>query len=108
MAPLPTPPTAPEAEFSPAVLAQLRRLQARYAADNQDLAAYLEGLYHADYVSYWDYIELDTLLSLQRPLTKFRTRRYLSSTTRLRSCISSSACTSMSSWATCRSPRWAK
>lgn len=71
MAPSPTPPATPEAGFSPAVLAQLRRLQARYAADNQDLAAYLEGLYHADYVNYWDYIGLDTLLSLQRPLTKF-------------------------------------
>jgi hypothetical protein len=60
--------TAPLAadEFSPAVLAQLRRLQQRYAADGQDLAAYLEGLYHADYINYWDYIELDTLLSLQR------------------------------------------
>ena len=58
-----------EEEFSPAVLAQLRRLQQKYAADGQDLAAYLEGLYYADYVNYWDYIELDTLLSLQRPLT---------------------------------------
>ncbi len=61
--------TTPEGEFSPAVLEQLRRLQAKYAADGQDLAAYLEGLYHADYVNYWDYISLDTLLSLQRPLT---------------------------------------
>ena len=58
------------ADFSPAVLAQLARLQAKYAADGQDLAAYLEGLYHADYVNYWDYIQLETLLSLQRPLTK--------------------------------------
>ncbi|AWM31833.1 tryptophan 2,3-dioxygenase family protein [Hymenobacter nivis] len=62
-------------EFSPAVLAQLRRLQSKYAADGQDLAAYLEGLYHADYVNYWDYIELDTLLSLQRPLTKLPDER---------------------------------
>ncbi|KUG08891.1 tryptophan 2,3-dioxygenase family protein [Solirubrum puertoriconensis] len=60
-----------EEEFSPAVLTQLRRLQEKYTADGQDLAAYLEGLYHADYVNYWDYIELDTLLSLQRPLTNF-------------------------------------
>jgi len=65
------PATSPSAEFPPEVLAQLRRLQARYAADNQDLAAYLEGLLHARYVNYWDYIELDTLLSLQRPLTDF-------------------------------------
>ena len=59
----------PIEEFAPAVLVQLRRLAQKYAADGQDLAAYLEGLYHARYVTYWDYIELDTLLSLQRPLT---------------------------------------
>lgn len=64
-APLPT-----AADFPPAVLAQLARLQAKYAADGQDLAAYLEGLYHTDYVNYWDYIQLETLLSLQRPLTR--------------------------------------
>jgi len=62
-------------EFSPAVLTQLRRLQEKYAADGQDLAAYLEGLYRVDYVNYWDYIELDTLLSLQRPLTKLPDER---------------------------------
>ncbi|WP_400190873.1 tryptophan 2,3-dioxygenase family protein [Hymenobacter sp. B81] len=62
-------------EFAPAVYTQLRRLQEKYAADGQDLAAYLEGLYHADYVNYWDYIELDTLLSLQRPLTRIPDER---------------------------------
>ena len=62
-------------EFSPAVLTQLRRLQEKYAPDGQDLAAYLEGLYHAKYVNYWDYIELDTLLSLQRPLTNWPDER---------------------------------
>ncbi len=67
-------PLAPD-EFPPAVLAQLRRLRDKYAADGQDLAAYLEGLYRADYVNYWDYIELDTLLSLQRPLTKLPDER---------------------------------
>lgn len=62
-------------EFSPAVLTQLRRLQEKYAADGQDLAGYLEGLYYADYVNYWDYIELDTLLTLQRPLTNIPDER---------------------------------
>ncbi|MDU0370053.1 tryptophan 2,3-dioxygenase family protein [Hymenobacter endophyticus] len=59
----------PEFQPSPAVLEQLQRLQQRYAADDQDLAAYLEGLYHTRYLGYWDYIQLETLLSLQRPLT---------------------------------------
>lgn len=67
--------TSPPDEFPPAVLEQLRRLQHKYAADGQDLAAYLEGLFHADYVNYWDYINLDTLLSLQRPLTKIPDER---------------------------------
>ncbi len=67
--------TATPDEFSPAVYAQLRRLQVRYAADGQDLAAYLEGLCNADYVNYWDYIELESLLSLQRPLTKLPDER---------------------------------
>jgi tryptophan 2,3-dioxygenase len=40
-------------------LTQLRGCK-KYAADGQDLAAYLEGLYYADYINYWDYIELDT------------------------------------------------
>ncbi|WP_317169650.1 tryptophan 2,3-dioxygenase family protein [Hymenobacter sp. BT18] len=65
----------PSDEFAPAVLEQLRRLQQKYAADGQDLAGYLEGLYYADYVNYWDYIELDTLLSLQRPLTQIPDER---------------------------------
>ena len=63
-----TPPPT-HVEFSPHVVAQLRRLQEKYAPDGQDLGAYLEGLVHAKYVNYWDYVELDTLLSLQRPLT---------------------------------------
>ena len=37
----------------------------------QDLASYLDGLLHADYLTYWDYINLDTLLSLQQPRTPF-------------------------------------
>ena len=55
--------------FAPAILEKLAALQAKYAATGQDLAAYLDGLLHADYLSYWDYIHLDTLLSLQTPRT---------------------------------------
>lgn len=55
--------------FKPEVLDQLRRLEAKYVPLGQDLAAYLEGLYYTDYLNYWDYIHLDTLLSLQNPRT---------------------------------------
>ncbi len=55
--------------FEPKVLEQLKKLEEKYAALGQDLAAYLEGLYRSDFLNYWDYIHLDTLLSLQTPRT---------------------------------------
>jgi len=36
----------------------------------QDIESYLDGLLYADYLTYWDYIHLDTLLSLQTPKTQ--------------------------------------
>lgn len=47
----------------------LKRLQEKYAVSGQDLNSYLEGLLHMDYLKYWDYIHLETLLSLQHPIT---------------------------------------
>lgn len=58
-------------KFDPIILQKLRLLQNKYAAMGQDLNAYLDGLLHADYLTYWDYINLDTLLSLQNPVTPF-------------------------------------
>lgn len=55
--------------IKPEVLEQLKRLEEKYASQGQDLAAYLEGLFYADFTNYWDYIHLDTLLSLQTPRT---------------------------------------
>jgi tryptophan 2,3-dioxygenase len=37
----------------------------------QDLSSYLDGLLYSDYLTYWDYIHLDTLLSLQSTETSF-------------------------------------
>src|SRR5260370_10226493 len=50
---------------------QLRKLQQKYDVMGQDLSSYLDGLLHSDYLTYWDYIHLDTLLSLQTPKTHF-------------------------------------
>ncbi len=47
------------------------RLRQKYALTGQDLSSYLEGLLHARYLTYWDYLHLDTLLSLQQPRTDF-------------------------------------
>jgi tryptophan 2,3-dioxygenase len=50
---------------------QVKKLQQKYAVMGQDLSSYLDGLLYADYLTYWDYIHLDTLLSLQSPKTHF-------------------------------------
>src|SRR6476661_688657 len=50
---------------------RLEMLQQKYAALGQDMVSYLDGLLYADYLTYWDYIHLDTLLSLQTPKTHF-------------------------------------
>ncbi|MCS6968274.1 MAG: tryptophan 2,3-dioxygenase family protein [Cytophagales bacterium] len=50
---------------------QVRQLGAKYEAMGQDLSSYLDGLLYANYLTYWDYIHLDTLLSLQNPRTDF-------------------------------------
>ena len=50
---------------------RLQQLQEKYAVMGQDLRSYLDGLLHADYLTYWDYVHLDTLLSLQSPRTPF-------------------------------------
>jgi tryptophan 2,3-dioxygenase len=57
--------------FSPEIEQRLEQLQEKYEAMGQDMVSYLDGLLHADFLTYWDYIHLDTLLSLQNPKTPF-------------------------------------
>lgn len=56
-------------KFTHEILDRLDLLEAKYTAMGQDMLSYLDGLLHADYLTYWDYIHLDTLLSLQNPRT---------------------------------------
>ena len=58
-------------EITPEIQSKLEQLSDKYAALGQDLNSYLEGLLHADVTKYWDYIELDTLLSIQKPKTSY-------------------------------------
>ncbi len=58
-------------QFTPEITERLALLQQKYEAMGQDMASYLDGLLHADFLTYWDYIHLDTLLSLQSPKTPF-------------------------------------
>ncbi|GAB3552479.1 tryptophan 2,3-dioxygenase family protein [Spirosoma fluminis] len=50
---------------------KLNQLEQKFAAMGQDMASYLEGLLQADYLTYWDYVHLETLLSLQTPKTTY-------------------------------------
>ncbi|SDH31842.1 tryptophan 2,3-dioxygenase [Pedobacter terrae] len=56
-------------DFTPEIKDKLHQLQEKYTAMGQDMASYLDGLLYADFLTYWDYIHLDTLLSLQSPKT---------------------------------------
>jgi tryptophan 2,3-dioxygenase len=57
--------------ITPEIESRLALLQEKYEAMGQDMVSYLDGLLHADFLTYWDYIHLDTLLSLQSPKTPF-------------------------------------
>src|SRR6201997_5813572 len=57
--------------ITPEIEARLQQLQDKYEAMGQDMISYLDGLLYADFLTYWDYIHLDTLLSLQSPKTPF-------------------------------------
>jgi tryptophan 2,3-dioxygenase len=50
---------------------KIAKLEEKYKNSGQDLGSYLDGLLHERYLTYWDYIHLDTLLSLQIPKTYF-------------------------------------
>ena len=58
-------------QFHPEIEERLSQLQEKYEAMGQDMNSYLDGLLYADFLTYWDYIHLDTLLSLQSPKTPF-------------------------------------
>ncbi|TDQ33092.1 tryptophan 2,3-dioxygenase family protein [Zeaxanthinibacter enoshimensis] len=50
---------------------QLEKLEEKFKDSGQDMSSYLDGLLYQRYLTYWDYIHLDTLLSLQVPKTHF-------------------------------------
>ncbi|NJN42120.1 MAG: tryptophan 2,3-dioxygenase [Flammeovirgaceae bacterium] len=58
-------------ELNPELINQVKKLEEKYAVMGQDLSSYLDGLLYSEYLTYWDYIHLDTLLSLQTPKTNF-------------------------------------
>ncbi len=61
-----------KSEIDPKIIEQIKKLEEKYEVMGQDLSSYLDGLLYSDYLTYWDYIHLETLLSLQNPKTGFK------------------------------------
>jgi len=57
--------------IQPEIAEKIKQLEKKFKNSGQDLGSYLDGLLHDRYLTYWDYIHLDTLLSLQIPRTRF-------------------------------------
>src|SRR4051812_36723405 len=58
-------------ELKPEMIERLKQLEEKYDAMGQSLDSYLDGLLLSNYLPYWDYIKVDTLLTLQNPRTDF-------------------------------------
>ena len=58
-------------EWSDETKGKLEKLESKYSSSGQDLGSYLDGLLYSNPLHYWDYVCLDTLLSLQHPKTDF-------------------------------------
>jgi tryptophan 2,3-dioxygenase len=51
------------------VVSLINQIKDKYVEQGQNFKSYLEGLLYQDYTNYWDYISIDTLLTLQKPKT---------------------------------------
>lgn len=60
-----------KSEIDQNIIDRIQQLGEKYQVMGQDMSSYLDGLLHADYLKYWDYINLDSLLGLQQPKTNF-------------------------------------
>ncbi|NNC95608.1 MAG: tryptophan 2,3-dioxygenase [Chitinophagales bacterium] len=58
-------------ELNENIVEKVKKLEDKFAAMGQDLNSYLDGLLYADYLGYWDYVDTDVLLDLQKPRTSF-------------------------------------
>ncbi|TVZ26177.1 tryptophan 2,3-dioxygenase [Gillisia sp. Hel_I_86] len=58
-------------EIKPGIAERILLLEEKFKNSGQDMGSYLDGLLYDNYLTYWDYISLDTLLSLQNPKTHF-------------------------------------
>lgn len=52
-------------------------IETKYQQLGENSETFLKGLLHAKPINYWDYVEVDTLLSLQKPRTNLKTKKSL-------------------------------
>ncbi len=50
----------------------IHKIVEKYEAMGENPDTYLEGLLHQQPIQYWDYIQVESLLSLQKPVTNFK------------------------------------
>lgn len=50
----------------------LKKIEEKFEAMGESPEKHLQGFVHAKPINYWDYVQVDTLLSLQRPRTHFK------------------------------------
>ncbi len=50
----------------------IKQIEEKYRAIGENPETYLRGLLQAKPINYWDYVQVDTLLSLQKPRTDFK------------------------------------
>ena len=58
-------------ELKKEIVDRVNQLQEKFSLVGQSLESYLDGLLLSNYLTYWDYIQVDTLLTLQNPKTDF-------------------------------------
>src|SRR6476620_10910822 len=58
-------------ELKKEIIERVNQLEEKYSSMGQSLDSYLDGLLLSNYLTYWDYIQVDTLLTLQNPKTDF-------------------------------------
>lgn len=58
-------------EITPELEKRLQLLEQKYAKQGQDMLTYLDGLIAASTPNYWDYIQVDSLLTLQKTSTDY-------------------------------------
>jgi len=58
-------------ELKQEITERIQKLEEKYGLSGQSMASYLDGLLLSNYLPYWDYTHVDTLLTLQNPKTDF-------------------------------------